>query len=103
MRSVKFVTRAGFPRLDAKPGGGGLSDRRWLLRRRLQTAAGALASCWRSGGVGLLATGVSSPMEGGKAPVDRVGRGFRVSERREFYGSGGIVLNTPDGVSAPAP
>jgi hypothetical protein len=36
-------------------------------------------------------------MKGEEAPVDRVGRGFRVSERREFYGSSGIVLNTPFG------
>jgi hypothetical protein len=42
-------------------------------------------------------------IEGEEAPVDRVGRGFPVSECSEFYGSAGIVLNTPDGVTAPAP
>jgi len=54
-------------------------------------------------GVRLLANGAGSPFDGRKAPVDQVGRGFRVSKRGRSYGSGGLVLNTPDGVTAPAP
>jgi hypothetical protein len=54
-------------------------------------------------GVRLLAAGVSSPVGVGKPRSIESAGAFGVSERREFYGSGGIVLNTPDGVTAPAP